>query len=174
MISPAITMTLASLGLLAANLVAALLLINSSQKTQVLSSHLEALRTNQRNVTTLEDNVLTYSSQIDTLMGALPHEAQIPEFIEFVNTIAKKHTIEIIFNFASDQPAKTKDKLTFIPLNLEFTTSPAKVNLFLDDLQGGAYQIRFNHFETGVTPTGEVKAKLSANLFVADPFSAAP
>ncbi len=171
-ISSTLLYSIITLVLLGLNIIAGLLLINGSKENQVRLSHLEALRRNRQNLEQLTTDISTYRPQINKLLGTLPKEADIPEFIQTMNDQAQNLGISLSLNFTSDQPSQTADKLSVIPLKFEMVTTFEKLTQFLDLLGKSKYQIHFSHLDSvAETSSQNLHLILTGQLYVADPFT---
>lgn len=160
---------IATIILLAINAIFGLLLINLSQESQISRSHLEALKLNRQNQEKLQADLLSYQTQIDQLYKVLPTENQLPEFIQFVTDTGNKQGINLVLNFTTNQPTKTKENLYLIPFVVSTQTDPKKLPDLIAALHSGLYQIRLKNIEVlpSVSPASTIK--LSGDVYVAGP-----
>jgi len=172
-LSPAIITPIVAVALIGLNLIAGVMLVNSSRQNQVILSHLEALNRNDQNLQQLETDLRSFSGKIAQLQGTLPREREIPEFIQFMSDSAAKYGANLNLNFTSDRPSQTKSKLFAIPLSLQTTITSKNLLLFITDVHNSKYQVRFDHLETNAADgtNSPMQIKLDATLYVASSFS---
>ena len=171
--SPFVLVPIVSIALLGLNFIAGLLLTNSGRESQVVISHLEALRRNRQNLEQLESDLLSYSGKITQIIGILPKEKDIPDFIQFIDSAAAENSSTVVLNFTSNQPTTTKDKLSVIPISLQLATSSNDLKGFLNTIQGGKYQLRLEHIDAEFTSNQEagLLVRLTGKLYVDSQFA---
>lgn len=171
--SPLVLVPIISIALLGLNLIAGLLITNSGRESQVVISHLEALRRNRQNLEKLETDLFSYSGKITQILGILPKERNIPEFIQFIDSAAAENNSTVVLNFTSNQPTTTKDKLSVIPISLQLVTSSNDLKGFLNTIQSGKYQLRLDHIdaEFASNQQEELLVRLTGKLYVDSQFA---
>lgn len=171
--SPFILIPIVSVVLLGLNLIASILLVSSSSESQIVISHLEALRRNRQNVQKLETDLRNYGGKITQILDILPKEKDIPDFITFVTAAAESNNSSVVLNFTANQPTITKSKLAVIPLSLQLATTPQDLNNFIQSLQSDKFQLRLEHIEVDFTSrqSQQILVRLSGKLYVNSQFA---